>query len=124
MTPSSSLTASVSVTQAPTTSPTPSPGVAVAGALLVDLRASASDFSANATYAAWDNRVTFGAVSSGNGDFVLPAGAAAAGAIPSLTTRGGVSCVLFDASAPGGSQQLTSAYTALPSTSIWGGNDW
>lgn len=101
-----------------TPSPTGTPPVRVAGNLVVDLYAS--DYAAATR--TWNNRApaSSGAASASNGDFVASGGSTS---WPALATVGGVPAVVFNVSADGTADYLTSQSSWFP-PGIYGSSEF
>lgn len=128
-TPSSSTTATVSATPSATSTATPSgtPYYRVAGRLWIDLAASDFAIDPSTGVPAWDNKVSPGAVSGTNGDFVGATGVNASLTWPSFASVGSpaVPAVVFNVSADGVADRLSSAHAYWPgSGSFFTQSDW
>ena len=121
-TPSASVSTSLSSTMTPTA--TLSPRIATA-VLLVDMQAV--DF--NAAAGTWDNRMTPGAVSLANGDFVVNASAPAY-SHPVALTFAQAPAVYFNGTSVGNAQYMIANGTLplygnqLLGTGVYGNSDW
>lgn len=118
-TPTRSITATTTPSAASTPSQTPSAVLAVAGSLWVSLWAS--DYNAAVVPQTWDNRASAGPVSFTNGDFVT---GSSNNTFPSVQTLGGVTAVVFNVSADGVADSVSSAFSYFPITAFYQANSW
>jgi len=120
-TPSLTAPATNAATGTPTATPTPTPTprYRVAASLWIDM--NAVDYNDAVVPQTWDNRASAGITSINNGDFVT---STTTSTFPRKTTIGGVPAVLFNSTATGASNAVTSSFSYFPASSFYGATDW